>query len=59
MVWLLRRTLVLWVGLTVICSAIMLIARLNRAPTRLQALGFGVCDGSLRWGKRYRGGIAI
>jgi hypothetical protein len=43
--WLLRRVLALWLILAVMFAATLLIARLNRTPNTLQALGFDLCDG--------------
>jgi hypothetical protein len=43
--WLLRRVLVLWLIVLVLCGTVALLVRLNREPGPLQALGFDVCDG--------------
>jgi hypothetical protein len=45
MLWLMRRILMMWVALALISATVLLIARVNHAPNRLQALGFDVCDG--------------
>jgi hypothetical protein len=37
--------LIVWVCLTVLCTAVVLVGRLNRSPDRLQSMGFGTCDG--------------
>lgn len=47
MVWLFRRTFVVWLILSAISASVVLIARANRAPDRLQAIGFDVCEGDL------------
>jgi hypothetical protein len=45
MLWLLRRILVVWAIMTLMYAVVAVSVRLNRVPDRLQALGFGVCDG--------------
>jgi hypothetical protein len=47
--WLVRRVLVLWVIMLVLCGAVALLVRLNREPGPLQALGFDMCDGEPCW----------
>jgi hypothetical protein len=42
---LLRHVLALWLLLTVTFVAALLVARLNRTPDALQALGFDLCNG--------------
>jgi hypothetical protein len=44
MIWLMRRMLVMWAMLSVICAGVVLIGRLNRAPDRLRMVGFELCD---------------
>lgn len=44
--WLLRRVLTIWLVLAVIGAGVVLIARANSAPNRLQALGFDLCGGN-------------
>jgi hypothetical protein len=43
--WLLQRVLAISLILAVMFAAALLVARLNRTPDSLQALGFDVCDG--------------
>lgn len=43
--WLVHRILIIWLALIVIFVGVVGIARLNRTPDTLQALGFDVCDG--------------
>jgi hypothetical protein len=43
--WLIRRTIVVWLILLVMCGAVALVVRLNREPGPLEALGFDACDG--------------
>jgi hypothetical protein len=47
--WMIRRTAVIVATLAVICAAVVGIARTNAVPSRLQALGFGVCEGEPCW----------
>jgi hypothetical protein len=49
MQWLVRRVLVLWLIMLVLCRAVALLVRLNREPWPLQALGFDMCDGEPCW----------
>jgi hypothetical protein len=43
--WLVRRVLMLWLIMLVLCGTVALVVRLNREPGPLQALGFDVCEG--------------
>jgi hypothetical protein len=43
--WLVRRVVVMWVILSAICAGVVGIVRANGGQDRLQAMGFGVCDG--------------
>jgi hypothetical protein len=43
--WFIRRVVTISIILVLSCTGVMVIARLNREPGRLEALGFGVCDG--------------
>jgi hypothetical protein len=47
--WLVRRVIVLMVALAVLCAGAVVVARANNAPSRLQALGFGMCSGEPCW----------
>jgi hypothetical protein len=47
--WLVRRVMVLTLVLAVLCAGTVMVARANRMPSRLQALGFGVCSGEPCW----------
>jgi hypothetical protein len=48
-VWLVRRVIALILVLVVLCAGVVMITRLNPTPSRLQALGFDVCDGEPCW----------
>jgi hypothetical protein len=43
--WLMRLIGIIGLALAVVCAGVVGIARFNRAPDTLQALGFDVCDG--------------
>lgn len=45
MMWLIRRLLVVWLTLAVICAGVLLMGRFNAGPPVLQSLGFDVCEG--------------
>lgn len=45
MKWLFRRILVFWVVTSIFCMVVVALARSDGTPTRLQALGFAICDG--------------
>jgi hypothetical protein len=45
MKWLLRRVLLSCLTLILICSGVVVLVRLNSAPSKLQQIGFAVCDG--------------
>jgi hypothetical protein len=45
--WILRRTLTILFSLAVIFVGVVVLVRLNPAPSTLQQIGFGVCDGEL------------
>jgi hypothetical protein len=47
--WLIRRTVGIGLILLVICAGTIVVARANRGPDRLQAMGFGLCDGEPCW----------
>jgi hypothetical protein len=47
--WLMRRVMVLILVLAVLCAGAVVVARANRTPSPLQALGFGMCDGEPCW----------
>jgi hypothetical protein len=47
--WLVRRVILVTVFLAVLCAGVVLVARANRTPSRLQALGFDVCEGEPCW----------
>jgi hypothetical protein len=47
--WLVRRAFVVWLILVVICAGVVGIVRVNGGQDRLQAMGFGVCDGEPCW----------
>jgi len=43
--WLLKRVLLIWLMLIVLCAAGIEIGKLNRTPDSLQTLRFDICDG--------------
>ncbi len=45
MKWLLRRVLVMWLMLVIVCIGGVAVGRLDHTPNTLQELGFGLCDG--------------
>jgi hypothetical protein len=45
MAWLLRRALILWLILGVMCAGVAGIGRASGGQGKLQAMGFGVCEG--------------
>jgi hypothetical protein len=46
---LMRRVVTVWLVLSVLSTSVVIAARLNRAPSRLQAFGFDLCDGEPCW----------
>ena len=46
---LIRRTVGISLILLVICAGTIVVVRANRGPDRLQAMGFGLCDGEPCW----------
>src|SRR5688572_23445239 len=47
--WLVRRVSLISAVLLIIAVGVVVIARVNRSPNRLQALGFDVCEGEPCW----------
>jgi hypothetical protein len=47
--WLVRRVILVTVFLAVLCAGVVLVARANWTPSRLQTLGFGMCNGDPCW----------
>jgi hypothetical protein len=45
MKWIFRRLLIVWLGLTALCTAVVLLGQLDKKPSVLQLLGVDVCDG--------------
>src|SRR5579871_3583374 len=45
MMWLIRRLLIIWLTLAVICAGVLLAGRRNAGSPVLRTLGFDVCEG--------------
>jgi hypothetical protein len=58
MMRLMRRVVVMWLVLSVLSASVVVVARLNRVPSRLQAFGFDLCAGEPCW-RGLKPGISV